>query len=889
MINYVNNAYDKVLKPCDAQQFMTLTQSGQTEKLILAHRAGDPKAKSKLPAITYMGVLDEDKYREYLKTPSNNSQARLLGEAKASVVATDALASAMGRTQSPQKLGSRRAEFMRPTGLLMLDFDHVGASPGDGVLRSAQDDRAAVIDSPVKLWEYIGEKLASHPSLGGDGGGRLALAHVTPSGDGLRLVVKREKGKTIEQAQYDFCQAMEFDKVGVKADAACKDISRLSFVPMHKEVLYFNPDLLFGELPEASDYPDGSLWGGEPLRDGVILSEAKDLAESPAKVRANERNVTCYNFSASAAELNGNTKSQREILRVAQNDTKGAEQTKEHCPSETGGRAEWSVNGTERRGYDSNATFPTDYNGIPYTDIVTRLEEQLGGRPEHGARNSFIFTMACNLRYVCNDDPAWIASILPTYGEEPMKHRMTIQSAVNRPMSRTMPETMARALRIAKMGADSGNSEFGIQNSELGAGAPPELPHRLPPLIALLVSRTPEKMRPAVAMAVFPPLAAHLCGTEFVYVDNRSYEATFMTLLMAELSSGKSAVNQPIEYIIADMRARDEVARTREREWREACSATPDSKEKPKRPEGLGIQVLTPDMTNAAFVQRLADAKGRFLYTVMDEVELLDGLKTNGRAGSVSQILRLAFDCGVYGQERVGGSSVNEQVKVRWNWNASTTIQRGRNYFRNSLTDGTLSRLSLATIVRDELDWGRKIPKYGTYGQAFADALRPYIDSLNMCRGVIHSPEALLWAEAMIDEQVSFAESCDDRAYAQLSFRAVLMGFLRGMVLYVMNGMRWTAEISDFAAWTVRYDMWCKMHFFGDLLHQGLEAEVAAVRCNHTRSLLDLLPETFTRQMAQEMRMAQGRNPNPSDMLRQWLHRGFIARGENEMYYKLSK
>ena len=850
MINYVNNAFDKTLKPCDAQQFMTLTQSELTEKLILAHRTGDTRAKPKLPALTYMGVLDEERYKAYLKTVQETHPNPPCEGGDSYFAGHNTLPHREGRGGPSRPLGSRRMEFMRPTGLLMLDFDHVGSGPTPSLPVREGEQPSLQIDSPIKLWEYIKEKMSAMtvlpPSQGGMGlVSCIALAHITPSGDGLRVVVKRVKGKTIEQDQHDWCDYMNLSAIGIKPDAACKDISRLSFAPMQKDILYFNPSLLFAPLPDAADYPDGSLWQTHPnppcegwnsyIAEPQVLPHREDLGGSP------------------------------------EHDSNGTKQSAMAVPRPSQGGTGWV----------------SEYNGVSYSDIVALLEEQLGGRPVHGARNSFIFTMACNLRYICNDDAAWIASVLPTYGEDAAKHRTTIQSAINRPMSSEMPGTLKRALGVAK--ACAGNGQQATDNGHSQMDAPPAMPEVLPEPVRLLVSHTPEKMRPAVAMAVFPPLAAHLCGTEFVYADNRSYEATFMTLLMAELSSGKSAVNQPIEYIIADMRARDEVARGREREWREACSTTPDSKEKPKRPEGLGIQVITPDMTNAAFVQRLADAKGRFLYTVMDEVELLDALKTGGRMGSVSQILRLAFDCGLYGQERVGGSSVNEQVKVRWNWNASTTIQRGRNYFRNSLTDGTLSRLSLATIVRDEFDWGREIPKYGTYGQAFADALRPYIDSLNVCHGIIRSPEAILWAETMIDEQVSFAESCDDRAYAKLSLRAVLMGFLRGMVIYVMNGMRWTDEIGEFAAWSVRYDMWCKMHFFGDLLHQDLEAEAVAVQRNCTRNLLDLLPATFSRQMAQDMRMAQGRKPNPSGMLRQWLHRRFIGRGENEMYYKLSK
>ena len=786
MINYVNNSFDKVLKPCDAQRFHTLTTCEQTERLILGHRAGEKNSKAKLPALTYMGVLDEPRYKAYL---------------------------VQCEEQDTKPLGSRRAEFMRPTGLLMMDFDHVG--------------------DPHKVYQALLDAMMADCRKCEDW---LALAHITPSGDGLRLVLKREKGKTIEQEQHGWFLCIEEYCAGLKFDAVCKDISRLSFAPMQKEILYYNPSLLFGELPEAGDYPDGSIF------------------QQPLAVNDCPPNV------------GGRARSAEGVSVVTENRTTSPLRG---TPPNVGGESQSSTS-------QSSTSFDTDYRGVPYSEIVKRLEEQLGGRPEHGARNSFIFTMACNLRYVCNDDAQWIASILPTYGEDPQKHRTTIQSAVNRPMSREMPETLKRALRIAQ-------SELSIVNCELSIAAPPALPTALPEPIALLTSRTPEAMKPAVAMAVFPPLGAHLYGTEFTYIDNRPYEATFMTLLMAKLSSGKSAVNLPIEYIIADMAARDDVARSREREWKETCASISNAKDKPKRPEGLGVQVLSADMTNAAFVQRLADAKGRFLYTMMDEVELLDALKTNGRAGSVSQILRLAFDRGMYGQERVAATSVNEQVRVRWNWNASTTIQRGRAYFRKSIADGTLSRLSLATIVRDKYDW-RSIPKYGAYGQPFADALQPYIDRLNTCHGTILCPEALAWTKQILDEHISFAESSDDEAYATLSFRAVLMGFLRAMVLYVMNGMVWSSEIGEFAAWSVRYDLWCKMRFFGDMLHQDLEAEDSAEQRTPS-NLLDLLPHEFTRQQAQEMRMAQGRKPNPRMMLGQWVHRGYVAYDDTRGVY----
>ena len=531
--------------------------------------------------------------------------------------------------------------------------------------------------------------------------------------------------------------------------------------------------------------------------------------------------------------------------------------------------------GRGRSKQSAEQNFPDNYNGISYDELIKRLEEQLGGRPEHGARNSFIFSMACNLRYICNDDAAWIAAILPTYGEDPQKHRATIQSAVNRPMSREMPETLKRALRIAALLSEP---------SEKRRNAPPALPATLPPLIDLLTSRSPEKMRAAVAMSVFPALGAHLHGVKLTYWDGRDYEPTFMQVLAAEMSVGKSAVNLPIDYIIADIEARDEVARRKEGEWKERCATLKTTEDKPTRPKGLAVQVLSADMTNAAFVQRLADAEGKFLYTQMDEIELLDSLKTNTRGGAVSAILRLAFDCGKYGQERVASNAINAKVRVRWNWNASTTIQRVRKYFAHSIADGTLSRLAFATIIKDDDDWGEQRPKFAAYGQPFADALAPYIDRLTTCTGTLVCPEAIAWAEQLCDEQIAYAREMDDRTYAQYSYRSVLMGFYRAMVLYIAGGMQWTDEIARFAAWSVRYDMWCKMRFFRDMMHKDMEGERTAVQ-RGPASLLALLPQEFTREQVREVRMAQGMQPNPKNMLAQWVHRGFVRHDEERGVY----
>ena len=776
MVNYVNNSFDKVLKPCDAQQFMTLTQSEQTEKLILGHRAGEKNSKAKLPALTYMGVLDEAKYKEYLKKCE---------------------------AQGTKPLGSRRAEFMRPTGLLMLDFDHVGASPDPSQGGVTMTSR---IDSPVKMWEQIYKGASER---GFDLGQCLALAHVTPSGDGLRLVVTRDKGKTIAEGQYRWVQeVLPWLGVNVKCDDVCKDISRLSFAPMQSEVLYYNPSLLFAELPEASDYPDGSIF------------QQSFAVASPAEVAA----------------------------PIAQG--------------------------------EAPAEYDTEYRGVPYSEIVRRLEEQLGGRPEHGARNSFIFSMACNLRYVCNDDAAWIVSILPTYGEDPQKHRTTIQSAVNRPMSREMPETLKRALGVAKACADNGQQT--TDNSLLEA---PALPEVLPEPIRLLVERIPERMRAAAVMAVFPALGAYVKDMHLVYADGRDYEPTFMNILVAEQSAGKSAVNKPIDHILASLKARDEVSLSREREWKEKCAIISTTQDKPERPKGLCVQILPPDMTNAAFVQRLSDADGHFLYTRMDEVELLNALRTNGTANMVSAVLRLAFDCGEYGQVRVAANAVNAMVRVRWNWNASSTVQRVRNYFAKNIADGTLSRLSFATIPESEEDvYSEEFPVYEHYTENYADQLQPYIDRIETCAGTLHCPEAVAWVRAINKELLTFAREAEDGGYARMSRRGILMGFFRAMLLYVMNGCQWDERIERFATWSVKYDLWCKMRFFRDMLRNDIEGERAALQRGPV-GLLPLLPQEFTRDDVRALRIAQGMKPDPNNAIKQWLHRGQVEKDDARGLY----
>lgn len=505
---------------------------------------------------------------------------------------------------------------------------------------------------------------------------------------------------------------------------------------------------------------------------------------------------------------------------------------------------------------------------IPYRLIVEALQELLGGIPAHGSRNNFIFTMAAYLRYVCNDDPEWIASILPTYGETAEKWRRTIDSACQRAQYKVMPQIVRRALAQAQ--ARQRDSVL-AQHSEEGDNLPPAMPRKLPKLIAHLVKNVPEVCRPAVANAVFPALAAHLKGVKFPLIDGTEKEATFMCVTMAKQSSGKSAINKPIEYITADIVERDEINRKREQEWKDASANKASNKEKPKRPDDLCVQVLVSDMTNAAFVQRLKDAGGRYLYTNLEELELLKQLQTNGTK-DVGKIICLCFDNGKYGQERVGTQSVTARVEVRWNWNAASTIQKGIQFFRGRLVDGTLSRVNFCTILPDK----SKPFTYGTYDETYAETLKPYITNLNLADGRIECRQALDLARRLEDKCAEEGTLSDDEIYQDLAHRAVTIAYLKAMVLYIASDMTWTKEIGEFAEWSLQYDLWCKMHFFGELMREEEERENVA-KMRSRQNLLDLLPDTFTLQNALDVRRAQGMSESGCrQMIRQWIFRGYI-------------
>ena len=518
---------------------------------------------------------------------------------------------------------------------------------------------------------------------------------------------------------------------------------------------------------------------------------------------------------------------------------------------------------------NENSLFPMTHEEIPYENIIETLEEQMGGKPDIGSRNNFIFSMACHLRYICDDNPLWIAQVLPTYGEEQAKFLATVKSACQRIQTKVMPRIVQRTLAICKRKYETDGQSLEVA---------PEMPKNLPPLIRLLVSRTPDIYQPAVAHAVFPSLGAHLYDTRFRYIDNCYHEATLACLLMALTGSGKSCVNTPIDYIMADIRERDEVCMEKERKWKRDTQSKGANKDKRQRPEGIIIQCIDADITSAAFVQRMADAEGRFLYARMNEIEQLNNLSSRGNSHNVFDLLCLAFDYGnLYGQTRIGTASVSEKVTVRFNYNVSTTVRKGQYYFRNVLTDGPISRINFCTIPERPI--GSEMPVYGSYDDTFAEELKPYIDRLNAARGLVECAEVNTLSRKLVEECAEFARLSQSRVYENLSFRANVIAFLKAMVLYVAHGEVWTREMEDFVRWSLQYDLWCKMRFFGEAI-QAQEEGSMKLPTKGPQNLLDQLPEIFTREEASQMRQRMGiRNGSVRQMLGNWMHRGYI-----EMY-----
>ena len=463
----------------------------------------------------------------------------------------------------------------------------------------------------------------------------------------------------------------------------------------------------------------------------------------------------------------------------------------------------------------------------------------------------------------------------------------------NQKMSQFQRKVLAKSLKTyphplpkwrgVDSSASNGNDSSPI--GEAGWGLP-VMPKKLPKVVQLLVSRTPDIYKAAVAHAIFPALGAHLWKVRFKYIDNVMHEATFMNVLMAGTGAGKDCISQPINHIMADIRRRDAENLKREAEWKKEVNSKGSNKDKRQRPEGLVIQEVDPDMTNPAFVMRMAEADEHFLYTKMNEIDQFDALRGSARGSQQFQIMCLAFDPdNRYGQTRVGTQSVTEKVCIRFNWNAATTIQKGQRYFRNVLTDGPISRINFCTIPEREI--GADMPVYGTYDSSFDEELRPFIDRLCRAAGVIDCPQAFRLAKKLKDECAEFARLSQSRVYENLSFRANVIAYLKACVLYICNDYRWSKEIEDFVRWSLQYDLHCKMTFFGEAIENANRGAEETGR-RGPRNLLKLLPDEFTIHDADLIRQANGMDTRGTrNMLSQWVHRGYLLQMTDDSFKKL--
>ena len=522
------------------------------------------------------------------------------------------------------------------------------------------------------------------------------------------------------------------------------------------------------------------------------------------------------------------------------------------------------------------------YDGIPYEEITKALVELMGGAPAHGNRNNFIYREACLLRYICNSEAAWIKQVIEIFGEDEAKAFASVESACKVAQSSEMPQLVKQAVEIARKNylAKQATEKAGIY-----ADVPPQMPARLPKLIKLLTSKVPADFKPAVAMAVFPPLAAHLKGVSFRYIDNQVHEPAMMNLLVAPMSSGKSAVNGPIDCIIDDLVQMDKVNRQKEQDWKDEVNTMGDNKKKPVRPEDICIRIVSPDLTRAAYIQRLDDvqkAGGAYLYCKMDEVDMLR------KFNDPSQLIRLCWDNSEDGQERVGTKSVTARVKTRFNWNASSTIAVTQKFFSvREVADGAVSRLSLATIIRPDF---APYPVVGEYDALFKSELAPYIHRLNAASGFKECRKARQLIERLGNEIMEMAQLAYNKPYAEFAKRGLANGFRRAMVLYLANGEKWEKAIEDFIEWSVKYDLWCKMRFFGNQMQEAIDADNRAVcHSSGVSNLLLFVHDTFDKAEIQNVCLVHGTKTKLAILLCNWKKRGFIVKNDDDTFSKTAK
>ena len=689
---------------------------------------------------------------------------------------------------------------------------------------------------------------------------------------GIRLPV----GMTIEETQKAYCEAL-----GVPYDESCITPERMIYLT-DKDSEIYRSKMWCAVLSEKE-----ILMRRQAYLDRGLTVDGRGKVNSPHQVNSLQLKVNSNGKNNENNRLSGNDGNPAVSAGSAVQPAQSGNSHGADAPhiGHSGGNQDAGGLGAREKNLIAFDLF-TQAAGLGGMEIDT-----VGSR-----HSSLLAIMSAGASRVMEEEELMkvVRMKMPSYYQENDCHQLIhdfyAKYADNtKPMSREVMRVNALAEQKASQQVNSlqlkvnradGNhtvqsSNLKVQSTEEYYPDPPEMPKKLPKLVELLISRTPEIYKPAVAHAIFPPLATHLWKTRFRYIDNVEHEARLMTLLLAGTGAGKSSVNRPIDFIMEDIRLRDAENLKREKAWKDEMLRKGANKDKRKRPENLIIQEIDADMTNPAFVMRTAEAQEHFLYTSLNELDQFDALKGSG--SQQFRIMCLAADPGnKYGQTRVGTMSVTERVTIRFNWNASTTIQKGQRYFSKVLTDGPISRINFCTIPEREI--GEDMPVYGTYDESYREALRPYIENLNKVTGLIECKEAFQLALKLKDENAEFARLSQDRTFENLSFRANVIAYLKACVLYVANGCKWEPEIDEFIRWSEQYDLYCKMRFFGDMIaKENFMAQRSSKR--GPQNLLQILPDSFTAAQLLAIRLEHGLDAKGTDMMiRQWLHRNYIRR-----------
>ena len=650
-------------------------------------------------------------------------------------------------------------------------------------------------------------------------------------------------GMTIAEAQSAFCKLIHATE-----DPSCVTPERIIFITDAVSQIYTADDW-YKRLDEeaVAEYR-------EAYRKRGLDIDGRPLDVDSAQVRASQNPYSSQNSSSQSSSSSAPTVDFQPVESEEEKARKAA----------------------------NAAQYEQTYDGVPYEEITKALVDLMGGAPAHGNRNNFIYREACLLRYICNSEAAWIKQVIEIFGEDEAKAFASVESACKVAQSSEMPQLVKQAVELARKNylAKQATEKAGIY-----ADVPPQMPARLPKLIKLLTSKVPADFKAPVAMAVFPPLAAHLKGVTFRYIDNQVHEAAMMNLLVAPMSSGKSAVNGPIDCIIEDLVQMDKVNRQKEQDWKDEVNTMGDNKKKPVRPEDICIRIVSPDLTRAAYIQRLDDAQkagDAYLYCKMDEVDMLK------KFNDPSQLIRLCWDNSEDGQERVGTKSVTARVKTRFNWNASSTIAVTQKFFSvREVADGAVSRLSLATIFLPEF---APCPVVGNYDAQFKSQLAPYIHQLNAASGSKECRKVRQLIERLGSELMELAQLAYNKPYAEFAKRSLANGFRRAMVLYLANGEKWEKAIEDFIVWSVKYDLWCKMRFFGNQMQEAIDADTRSIyHASGVSNLLLFVHDTFDKAEIQEVCMVHGTKTKLAVLLCTWKKRGFIVKNEDGTFSKTAK